>query len=87
MKEFCCTITDESGIHARPAGLLVKKASEFKSDIKIHKGEKSADAKKIFGIMALAVKCNDQIRITVSGEDEDIAAAELERFFSEQQSQ
>lgn len=83
MKEFCYTITDPVGIHARPAGLLVKKASEFKSDIKIHKGEKSVDAKKIFGIMSLAVKGDDSIRITISGEDEERAHSELQKFFSD----
>ena len=83
MKEFFYTITDEIGIHARPAGLLVKKASEFQSDIKISKGEKSADAKKIFGIMSLAVKLDDKVKITVNGTDEERAATELEKFFKE----
>ena len=46
MKEFVYKITDEIGIHARPAGLLVKKASEFASEITIHLGEKEASAKK-----------------------------------------
>ncbi len=83
MKEFCYTITDEVGIHARPAGLLVKKAGEFQSEVKISKGEKSADAKKIFGIMSLAVKYDDEVKVTVSGNDEDRAAEELKKFFEE----
>ena len=83
MKEFFYTITDKVGIHARPAGLLVKKASEFSSDIKISKGEKTVDAKKIFGIMSLAAKCDEQVKITISGDDEDLAATELEKFFKE----
>ena len=83
MKEFFYKITDEVGIHARPAGLLVKKAGEFHSRINISKGEKTADAKKIFGIMSLAVKCGDEVKITVEGSDEDRASMELERFFRE----
>jgi len=83
LKEFFYTITDPVGIHARPAGLLVKKASEFQSDIKISKGEKSADAKKIFGIMSLAVKFDDQVKISISGTDEEHAAKELKKFFEE----
>ena len=83
MKEFFYTITDKVGIHARPAGLLVKKASEFQSDIKISKGDKTADAKKIFGIMSLAVKYDEQVKISVNGSDEDLAVSELERFFKE----
>ena len=51
MKTFEYTIKDELGIHARPAGLLVKKAASYASTIMIGKGEKSADAKRIFGVM------------------------------------
>ena len=83
MKEFGYTICDEVGIHARPAGLLVKKASEFQSDVKISKGEKTVDAKKIFGIMSLAAKCGDQVKIEICGTDEETAAQELEKFFRE----
>ena len=49
MKEFKYVVTDAEGIHARPAGLLVKKAGEFTSSVTIAKGDKSADAKRIFG--------------------------------------
>lgn len=83
MKEFLYKITDEVGIHARPAGLLVKKASEFNSDIKIVCGEKSADAKKIFAVMALGAKCGNEVRVTADGFDEDTAIGEMEKFFKE----
>lgn len=56
MKEFKYVITDAEGIHARPAGELVKAAKEFSSKITIIKDGKSGDCKKIFGVMALAVK-------------------------------
>ena len=46
MKTFNYTIKDEVGIHARPAGLLAKKAKEFESTISIQKGEKSVNATK-----------------------------------------
>ncbi len=83
MKEFSYKITDEVGIHARPAGLLVKKASEFKSEVTLSKGEKSADAKKIFGVMSLAAKCGDTVNVRISGNDEDRAAEALKKFFEE----
>ena len=51
MKTLSYTITDEQGIHARPAGELVKVAKSFTSEIKIGKGETMVDAKKIFGII------------------------------------
>lgn len=83
MKEFYYTITDPQGIHARPAGLFVKKASEFVSAVTIGKGEKSADAKRIFGVMGLGVKTGDEIFVKVEGEDEETAALDLETFLKE----
>ena len=69
MKEFKYVITDAEGIHARPAG-----------EITITKDGKSGDCKKIFGVMALAVKCGNEVTITVEGEDEEAAAAKIEEF-------
>lgn len=83
MKEFTYKICDELGIHARPAGLLVKKASGFNSDIILYKNEKSADLKRLFAVMGLSVKQGDTIRVTVNGNDEDAAATEIERFFKD----
>ena len=83
MKEFKYVITDPEGIHARPAGILVKQAAGYQSAVTIAKGEKSADAKRIFGVMGLGVKTGEEITITVEGADEDTAAAELEAFFKE----
>lgn len=81
MKEFTYKICDELGIHARPAGVLVKKAGEFSSEITMYKDEKSADAKRIFAVMGLSVKKGDTVRVTVSGDDEEEAVIELEGFF------
>ena len=80
MKEFKYAITDTEGIHARPAGELVKAAKEFNSKITITKDGKSGDCKKIFGIMALAVKCGNEVTITVEGDDEEAAAAKILDF-------
>lgn len=80
MKEFTYKIRDELGIHARPAGLLVKCASVFSSEITIYCGEKSADMKKLFALMSLGVKGDDTVRITASGEDEDAAIFQIEDF-------
>ena len=83
MKEFKYVVTDPEGIHARPAGILVKQAAGYKSAVKITKGEKKADAKRIFGGMGLGVKNGEEVTITVEGADEDTAIAELEAFFKE----
>ncbi|MDE6957320.1 MAG: HPr family phosphocarrier protein [Lachnospiraceae bacterium] len=83
MKELKYVITDLEGIHARPAGLLVKKANEFQSKVMIGKGEKKADAKRIFGVMGLGVKKDDEIFVSAEGEDEEAAIAAMEQFLKE----
>lgn len=83
MKEFKYVVTDELGIHARPAGLLVKEAGKFSSDIKIKKGAKDADAKRIFSVMGLAVKQNDEVTVCAEGADEADAIAAMDKFFKE----
>lgn len=83
MKEFNHVIKDKEGIHARPAGELVKKASGFKSDIRIAKDGKTVDAKRIFGVMSLAAKQGQTVTITVNGEDEDEAVEAIEVFMKE----
>ena len=83
MKTFTYTIKDEVGIHARPAGLLAKKAKEFESVITIDRNGKSAVATKLMALMGLGVKCGETVTVTVEGADEEKAAAEMEKFFSE----
>ena len=83
MKEFKYTITDPEGIHARPAGELVKAAKQFASAIKLTKDGKSGDCKKIFGIMGLAVKCGQEVTLTFEGEDEEAAYEAVSQFMKE----
>lgn len=73
MKKFEYVIKDSLGIHARPAGLLVKEAAKYSSSISIQKGEKSVDSKKLFALMSLGVKNADTITVTFEGEDEEAA--------------
>lgn len=80
MKEFKYTLTDPEGIHARPAGELVKQAKEFVCSITISKDGKSADAKRIFAIMGLAAKQGQEVTVTADGSDEDAAIQAMEEF-------
>ncbi len=82
MKTFNYTIKDEIGIHARPAGLLAKKAKEFESTITIEKNGKSVNVTKLMMLMGLGVKCGETVTVTVEGPDEDKAATEMEAFFN-----
>ena len=81
MKSFTYTIKDEVGIHARPAGLLAKKAKEFASEILIEKNGKSVNATKLMMLMGLGVKQGETVTVTISGEDEETAAKAMEEFF------
>ena len=74
MKEFTYTITDPNGIHARPAGLLVKQLKAFKSTVTIFKGDKNVDMKKLLALMGLGVKQGDAVTIKVEA---------LEKFLKE----
>ena len=83
MKTFDYTITDEVGIHARPAGLLAKKVKEYASKVTIEKGGKSAEAQKLMALMALGVKKGETVTVAVEGDDEETVVTELETFFKE----
>ena len=80
MKQIGYVIQDELDIHARPAGLIVKKAKEFQSAISIHAGDKQANALKIFEIMGLGTVKGQKLEIEISGPDEDAAAVAFEEF-------
>ena len=71
MKEFEFVVTDPQGIHARPAGLLVKEAKKFESNISVFKGARKGNLKKIFTVMALGVKQGETIKVQVEGADEE----------------
>ena len=83
MKEFKFTIQDALGLHARPAGMLVKAVAGFKSAITIDNGAKKADARRLMAVMSMGVKQGQEVTITADGEDEDAAIAALEAFFKE----
>lgn len=79
MEKIIYKISDENGIHARPAGLIVNAAKRYLSEITINRGGKSADAKKLFAVMGLGIACGDEIEITANGADEREAVREIER--------
>ena len=83
MKEFKYVITDSQGIHARPAGEMVKLAKTFNSAISLNKDDKSGDCKKIFTIMALGVKCGNEVTLTFEGEDEEQAMNAFSDFMKQ----
>ena len=83
MKEFKYVITDNEGIHARPAGELIKVVKGFNSTIKIAKDGKEADCKRMFAVMGLGVKNGQEVVFTFDGEDEDAACEAVSKFMKE----
>ena len=80
MAEFLYTITDELGLHARPAGILVKKVRELGEGVTLTKGEITVDASKLFAIMGLGIKCGETVSVAA---ENDKTLAELKKFFEE----
>lgn len=80
MKQFTYRIEDPNGMHARPAGSLATFAKRFTSDVRVKAGEKEVDGKRLLALMSLGAICGTELTFTVSGEDEDVAARELENF-------
>ena len=77
MKTFEYTIKDELGIHARPAGLLVKEAKKYESECTITKDGKTKKLTQLMMLMSLGVKQGDTVTVSVDGADEDAAVAAL----------
>ena len=81
MTSFAYTVNDALGIHARPAGLLVKEAMKFSCAVKMETPTKTVDAKRIMAVMGAGVKCGDTVTLAFDGADEKEAAAAIEAFF------
>lgn len=81
MIKFNYVITDEIGIHARPAGLLAKTAKSVSSKVVIKVNGKEADAIKLMAVMGLGIKHGTEITVEITGEDEAEASTKIEEFF------
>ncbi|WP_425060414.1 Phosphocarrier protein HPr [Sporomusa carbonis] len=73
-------IKNSSGLHARPATLLVQKASGFPCKISLVKGEKVANAKSIMNVLALGIGRDEQVTIITEGERADEALQVIAEF-------
>ena len=84
MKQFSYVITDPVGIHARPAGMLVKAAKDLDRTITIEKtGGKSATATKLMAVMGLGIKQGDEVTVTIDGGNEEANLQTMEQFFQD----
>lgn len=83
MKQFTYIISDPNGIHARPAGNLVKLAKSFSSQITAEANGKKADVKKLFALMGLGAKKDMALAVFIEGDDEADAAVQLEQYLKD----
>ena len=80
MKQFEYTINDPLGIHARPAGMLVKEAKAFADTVVTI--TKNGTTVKAGQLMSLGVKQGDVVTVAAEGANEDAAIAALTAFFN-----
>ena len=76
-------VTNEAGIHARPAAAVVETCSAFKCGVWFVKGDIRANAKSIMNIMLLAAEYGSEILVEAEGVDEIEALAAVEKLFAE----
>jgi len=82
MKEFTHVINDPLGLHARPAGMLVKAVAGYASKVTLTAPTGTADARRLMAVMRLAAKQGMELNFKVEGPDEEKAAAELQAFLA-----
>ncbi|WP_249315288.1 phosphocarrier protein HPr [Bacillus sp. FJAT-49711] len=81
-KQF--TVTSDTGIHARPATMLVQTASRFASDIQLEYKDKKVNLKSIMGVMSLGIGKGVNITISADGSDEEEAMAGIQELFQKE---
>ncbi|HQP32634.1 MAG TPA: HPr family phosphocarrier protein [Candidatus Cloacimonas sp.] len=80
MKQVEVTVTNKLGLHARPAALLVKAATKYRSEFFIEKDGMRINGKSIMGVMMLAAECGSKLQLIANGVDEDYLLAEIKEM-------
>lgn len=83
MQSFTYKIQEPMGLHARPAGVMVKELKGTPCAVTVRCGTRSADGKRLFALMGMAVKCGETVTVEVQGEEEQAVAEKLKQFFAE----
>lgn len=83
MMTFEVAVKDPMGLHARPAGRLVKEAAKYASRIVLEANGKSVEATRLMALMGMRIKSGTPVRVTVEGADENACAEALKVFFAE----
>lgn len=86
MQRFDVILTNEEGLHARPATMFTQKASEFESEMVVYKNgddSKPFNPKSIFSVLSMGAGKGTKITLTISGQDEEKAKEEMLAFIEE----
>lgn len=75
------TVQNKSGLHARPASMLVKTATEFESDFHIHMMGYTINGKSILGVLTLAAEEGAELELEFNGKDEKEAMEAVSALF------
>lgn len=78
------TITNQVGLHARPATFFIQKANEFRSSIWVEKDDRKVNAKSLLGVLSLGIVCGTTISIIADGVDEVQAVDTLAELVNSQ---
>ncbi|KQO62231.1 HPr family phosphocarrier protein [Curtobacterium sp. Leaf261] len=74
------TVASASGLHARPASLFVQTITASGHQVTIAKGDKTANAGSILGLLGLGVETGNEVVLTVTGDDAEKVADDLVTF-------
>ena len=81
MRSFEYTVKDALGLHARPAGMLVRLVQSLGDRVEIKKGEKTVSGTRLLALMGLGIRCGDTVTVEIEGPSEEGSAASLLAFF------
>lgn len=81
MEKFMYVIKDAAGLHARPAGLIVKEAKKYQSRVTVSANGKQSDATRLMSLMGMCLKCGDEVTVEAEGADETECLAAMRELF------
>ena len=81
MRSFVYTVKDELGLHARPAGMLVRLVQTLGDRVQIRKGDRAVDGTRLLALMGLGIRCRDTVTVEIEGENEETSERSLREFF------
>jgi len=81
MRSFVYTVKDALGLHARPAGLLVRLVQSLPDEVRVRKGERTVGGTRLLALMGLGIRCGDAVTVEIEGASEATSEAALRDFF------